>query len=37
MVDKKTARELYFPPFVAAIEAGVGGCHVLLQQGGWCA
>ena len=25
MVDKKTARELYFPPFVAAIEAGVGG------------
>lgn len=25
MVDNKTARELYFPPFEAAIEAGVGG------------
>lgn len=25
MVDNKTAHELYFPPFVAAIEAGVGG------------
>eukprot|EP00438_Fugacium_kawagutii_P010071 Skav224306 [mRNA] locus=scaffold3003:81753:88056:- [translate_table: standard] len=25
VVDNKTARELYFPPFEAAIEAGVGG------------
>ena len=25
VVDNKTAHELYFPPFVAAIEAGVGG------------
>jgi len=25
VVDPKTARELYFPPFEAAIEAGVGG------------
>jgi len=25
VVDNKTARELYFPPFAAAIEAGVGG------------